>query len=340
MTSDFLEYSRSDENFSDEVYQISAGVNKNTTSSVVVSTWQSIVELKSSWLSQFDCVIVDECHGAKAKSFVKILEGMPHCKYRYGFTGTLSNNESKVNELVIQGLLGPSKTVVTTQELIGRDQLSDLEIFCCVFTYPDEVRKAVSKYRYADEKKWICSSRERNAAIVEVVKGLHGGVTLVLFEFVESHGEPLYSMIRESQQSLSEDDGPSREVFFVTGRIPPKKREEIRKIANSDRDCIIVASYGAYAVGINVPNIRNIVLASPTKSYIRLMQSIGRGLRKHGDKDKLLVVDIADNFKWGSKWNTTLDHFEKRVGMYSAQGFSYSVHRVFLNPSCSTCSNF
>ena len=149
------------------------------------------------------------------------------------------------------------------------------------------------------------------------------GSTLCLFQFVEKHGEPLYDIISNKYKD--------RKVFFVYGGVDTDTREEIREIVENETNAIIVASYGTFSTGINIRNIDNIVLASPSKSKIRVLQSLGRGLRV-GDKSRSLkVFDIADDLTSSNgRINFTLRHFQQRLNIYDEQKFDYKIDKVKL----------
>jgi superfamily II DNA or RNA helicase len=144
----------------------------------------------------------------------------------------------------------------------------------------------------------------------------------VLFQFVEKHGIPLYEDIKAK--------APDKNVYIVHGGVETLDREDIRKNTELDANTIIVASYATFSTGINIPSIENIVFASPTKSKIRNLQSIGRGLRLKDGKTHLNLYDIADDIQYKSRKNHTLNHFVERIKIYSEEKFDYKVHEVQL----------
>ena len=149
------------------------------------------------------------------------------------------------------------------------------------------------------------------------------GNSLLLFRFVEKHGQLLYDMIRENT------DG-KRKIFFVHGGTDTDTRESIRHTVESERDAIIVASYGVFSVGVNIRNLSNIVFASPSKSRIRNLQSIGRGLRKSNFKKMATLYDVADDMKYKEKKNYTLEHYEERVRIYKEERFPLATYHIKL----------
>ena len=272
------------------------------------------------YFRQFGAVFGDEAHLFKAKSLTGIMTKLDTCKYRFGLTGTLDGTQT--HRLVLEGLFGKAKYVVTTKELIDNKTLSELSIRCIVLKYPDEDREIVKEFDYGAELEYIVTKIERNTFLCDLM-GHCNGNTLCLFQFVEKHGEPLYKLIKDKYKD--------RKVFFVYGGVNTDTREQIREIVENEENSIIVASYGTFSTGINIRNIDNIVFASPSKSKIRVLQSLGRGLRV-GDKSKSLkVFDISDDLtSKSSRLNFTLRHFHERLNIYNEQGFNYKVDRIKL----------
>jgi superfamily II DNA or RNA helicase len=320
MYKDFTDYGWSSETYCQKIYQ---GHDKKVTKDVVISTWQSIHRLQRPYFRQFGCVIGDEAHLFKAKSLTGILTKMDTCEYRFGLTGTLDGTQT--HRLVLEGLFGKAKYVVTTKELIDNKTLADLEINCIVLNYPEEDRQIVKEFDYGGELEYIVTKPQRNDFLCNLV-GHFTGNTLCLFQFVEKHGKILYELIR--------DKYTDRKVFFVYGGVDTNTREEIREIVENEKDAIIIASYGTFSTGINIRNIHNIVFASPSKSKIRVLQSLGRGLRQV-DAKKLKLFDISDdlstnNLTGSDRINFTLRHFKERLKIYNDQRFNYKIDRVNL----------
>jgi superfamily II DNA or RNA helicase len=148
------------------------------------------------------------------------------------------------------------------------------------------------------------------------------GNTLVLFQFVEKHGRDLHALIKENTKN--------RHVFFVYGDTDVDVRESVRAITEKEKDAIIVASYGTFSTGVNIRNLHNIIFASPSKSRIRNLQSIGRGLRLGDNKEEAVLFDIADDFRIGKYTNYTLHHFVERVKIYDDEKFNYKFYNINL----------
>jgi superfamily II DNA or RNA helicase len=323
MYKDFAEYSSHDDSFdaASDVHRIYSGKEKiGLTQRVIVTTWQSAINLPKSWFAMYGMVIGDESHLFKAKSLNTIMSNLTRAMYRIGTTGTLDGSVS--NERVLIGNFGPVHKVITTKELIDNNTLADLKIKCLVLKYPDELRKIVSKLEYQAEIDAIVSHEGRNRFIVNLAKSLSGN-TLVLFNLVQKHGKPLY-------EKISKEVVEGRKVFYVSGEVDTTDRESIREIVEKEKDSIIVASSGTFSTGINIKNIHNIIFAAPNKSQIRVLQSIGRGLRKSDDGRATTVYDISDNFGWKSKKNYTMQHAIERIKIYSRESFDHKVYEIQL----------
>lgn len=313
MTSDFESYSGNKE----DVHKIYGGQSSTTHARTVVTTWQSIYKLPKEWFDQFDLVIGDEAHLFKAKSMVTIMEKMNGCKYKFGFTGTLDG--SVCHELILEGLFGPVRRVTTTAELIDQKHLADFQIKALVLSYEDSIKQAMSKASYQDEIDFIVRNDSRNKFIKNLALSLNGN-TLLLFQYVEKHGKILNDMLTASANG--------RKIFFVHGGVNGDEREDVRRIVETENDAIIVASYGVFSTGVNIKNLSNVIFSSPSKSRIRNLQSIGRGLRRSETKTAAVLYDIADDLTWKTRKNYTILHFVERIKIYGEEKFPYKIYRI------------
>lgn len=317
MYSDFASYGWDVEKNCQKIYQ---GMEREPTAPLVISTWQSIYDMPKKYFANFDFVIGDEAHTFKAKSLTAIMTKLINCDYRIGTTGTLDG--TKVNKLVLEGLFGPVKQMVTTKKLIEQKHLSDFEIKSLVLKYPDSVCKEMRGRPYQDEIEFLVTHEGRNKFIQNLALSLEGN-TLLLYTYVEKHGKVLHELI--------ESKAENRKVFFIHGGTDVLDREAVRHITEKENNAIIVASFGTFSTGINIKNLHNIIFASPTKSRIRSLQSIGRGLRLGDNKEKAVLYDIADDLRYKSYINFTLKHYEERIKMYSEEKFPISMHKVNIS---------
>ena len=308
MYKDFIEYGWDVKNHCHRIY---AGRERTNVNEVTITTWQSVYELDRSFFKDYNVIIGDEAHLFKSKSLVKIMDKLEHAKHRYGFTGTLDGTQT--HKWVLEGLFGPSYKVTQTKELMDQGHLSELDIQCLVLKY-----KPKNFDTYEDEIQFLISHEKRNRFISNLALDLKGN-TLILYSRVEAHGKILYELINNSILAKN------RKIFFIHGGVDAEDREDVRKITEEETNAIIVASYGTFSTGINIRRLHNVIFASPSKSRVRNLQSIGRVLRKGKDKVKAKLYDIADDLTTGSKKNYTLNHFIERVKIYVQEQFNYEI---------------
>lgn len=325
MVSDFKQYAKNQPEYNVDkvVHPIYGGQEKISNKKVVVSTWQSIYKLPKSWFEQFHVVIGDEVHLFKAKSLVSIMTKLENAKYRFGTTGTLDGTQT--HKLVLEGLFGTTFSVTTTKTLMEKKQLAELNIECIVLKYDNDTIKQHKRDNYQDEIKFLVQNEKRNTFIRNLAVSTKSNC-LVIFQLVELHGKVLYEMIKEKAHKTN----PNRKVFFVSGQTDADAREEIRQITENERDAIIVASSGVFSTGINIRNLENIIFASPTKSRIKTLQSIGRTLRIGDHSDKAKLYDIVDDMTDKSHKNFAVRHFLERIKIYNDEKFKYKLHKINL----------
>lgn len=302
-----------------------SGKEKHTKKFLTITTWQSIYKNDPEYFEQFDFVLGDEAHQFKAKSLTTILAGCVNAKYRIGTTGTLDGTQT--HRLVLEGLFGPVYKATTTSALIDSKQLADFRIKCLILKYPEAICKLSKTWDYNKELEYVVMNNERNDFIRNLALSLNGN-SLILFQFVEKQGKVLYEKIKAK--------AGKRQVFFVFGGTDVEVRESIRAITEKASDAIIVASYGTFSTGINIRNLHNIVFASPSKSRVRNLQSIGRGLRKGENKEQAVLFDIVDDMRTGKHANFVLRHFIERVRIYEEEKFSYKFYNIELKTDADT----
>ena len=318
--SDFADYSSHDKfDVESSVHRIYQGKEKHSDKSLIISTWQSLYQMDKEYFEQFDYIIGDEAHLFKAQSLTTIMTAANKTKYRIGLTGTLDG--TKTHKLVLEGLFGPVEKVITTKELIDKKQLSDFTIKCLILKHSDEICAEMKNVTYAEEISYLITNEQRNKFIRNLTISLKTN-TLVLYQMVEKHGKILFDMIKEK--------AGERKVFFVHGGTETETREEIRKIMEIENDAVVVASFGTFSTGINIRNLHNIIFASPSKSRVRNLQSIGRGLRQSEGKTIATLYDIADDLRHKKHMNFTLQHFVERVKIYNEEQFSFKIYNIGL----------
>ena len=306
LTGDFISYGCDEK----RIHKIYERQEKESNCNIHISTWQSLKDMPEEFFNQYGVVIVDECHLAKARSIVGIMNKLKNCQYRFGFSGTLDG--TLCNESVLTGLFGPIKHGVTTKELIKRETLSPLSIKMIVLIHP-----RTEEYEYRDEIEYIIGCEKRNRFIKNLALSLEGN-TLILFQYVEKHGELLHNMV-------AADSLESRKIFFVHGKVPGEERDTIRCIVEQEKNAIIVASRQTFGTGVNIEHIHNIIFASPLKSKIANLQAIGRGLRRADGKEECVLYDICDNLGW---YNYGFRHAHERMKIYKREGFNYKTYSI------------
>jgi len=307
------------------VHEIYSGQERETSAQIVLTTWQTAHKLDPRWFDQFGAMVGDEAHTFTAKSLIKIMNNLENCPYRFGTTGTL--NGEKVHQLVLESLFGPVFRLRSTTELMEEGYLSNLNIKFLVLKYPETVCKslksAMSKIpdrrkRYQLELDYILSNERRNRFIQNLALSLKG-TTLVLFQYVDKHGKVLYENMK--------NQSPSRDIYYVSGEVDGETRNDIRKIVETKKDPIIIAS-SVFQTGTDIKSVQNIIFTSPTKAKIKVLQSIGRGLRTMEGKMECTLYDIVDDLSYKKHQNYCMKHYFERVGIYAEEGFDYQSHKI------------
>ena len=317
MYSDFKSYGWNVKKYCHRLY---SGYSNQTDKKVLISTWQSLYKLPKKYFEQFGVVFGDEAHLFKSKSLTEIMTKLIDCKYRVGLTGTLDG--AQTHKLVLEGLFGAVNKVTSTRKLMDKKQLSNLTVRCLILKHTEENSKIVANGKYQDEIDYLVGSNSRQNFIRNLSLKLEGN-TLVLFQLVEKHGKNLHKIIDEKADN-------DRKVFYIFGGVEADEREAIRGIVEKEKNAIIVASYGTFSTGVNIKNLHNIIFASPSKSRIRNLQSIGRGLSLGDNKVSATLYDIADDLTYKSKENFTLKHFQERINIYTEEEFDYEIHNIDL----------
>jgi superfamily II DNA or RNA helicase len=330
MFSDFEDYS-SHNGWDTEkhCHKIYAGQEKDSKKPIIISTWQSMQNKPSGYFQQFDIVVCDEVHLAKADAISKIVESSSNAYIRYGFTGTLQ--DTACHKLVILGHFGAEKRVIETKELMELGCCSQLAIKCVIFRYKEDDVKRLEKIvnlkkksgdnGYAAEMGFIVEHENRMNNLVALILSLKKN-SLVLFNLVAKHGKVVYNKLIE----MNEKHNLGKDILFISGETEADIREDIRTIMEQNDNIILVASYGTTSTGVSIKNIENVIFASPFKSKIKVLQSIGRGLRNNKGKEKMTLYDVVDDLsrrtRGGNlKYNYVLKHFSERYGIYQREKF-------------------
>ena len=327
MFEDFSDYAEhNDMNPEDYCHLIKSGKEKQSEKPLYISTWQSLQGmakgtdklLTACYFEQFGLVAVDEVHTAKGKQLSNILDLCISAYNRLGVTGTLDGTD--LMQIQLEGIFGPVFKVITTRELMDRGAVSTMDIKCLMLNYPDEVKKNAKNLSYQEEIDYIVTYPERLKFMANLAKNLKGN-TLILINYIEKHGQPLYDYIKEKV-------GPDRKVFFIHGGVDGEERNEIKHIIENEDDSITIGSFGVISTGVSIKRLHNVIFGSPSKSQIRVLQSLGRGLRLGSDKNHCVLYDIGDDLSWKKHKNYALLHAIERIKMYMKQEFNYKLIKV------------
>lgn len=321
MLGDFKEYSSKNGWDADKYCHIvtKGGKDHDTKKPIIISTWQSFIKFPRKVTSNIHAIFGDEAHNFKAMSLTSIMEKLHNAPWRIGLTGTLDG--SKVNKMVLEGLFGPVQTMTTTKALMDRGIIAKLDITVLMLKYGDLTRKAFGKKKYHDEIAFINSHQRRNNFIRNLALSLEGNTILAFTEI--AHGELLHDLITAKAHE-------NRQIYLVNGGTATDDREAIRKIVETQKNAIIIASLGVFAEGITIRNLHNVIFARPTKSQVKVLQMLGRSLGLSDDGRPSRLFDIADDLSWGKRANYTLKHCAERIKMYIAEKHKYKIVQVEL----------
>ncbi len=319
MKGDFIEYAENIEyDLSKEITTIYSGQEKDWSRKIIISTWQSLQNITSKKLFQkFGCVLVDEVFSAETAAQIQsIIQKCSNAKMKVGVAGTL--NDEKINRIQLEGLFGKVNQETSTKKLMDKGTLSKLKIKVIILNYNDEIKRKLWKSSYHDEMELLQFIEKRSDFIVKSAETINKNV-LILFKNIK-YGELLYNKLLEKELN--------RKIFYVSGSTKSEIREEIRKLTIEDTNAIIVASLGVFAIGINIPNLDYVIFGQNFKSKIKVLQSIGRILRKTNEKNKATLIDIVDNLKWRRRKNYALKHALIRIDIYNKEKFEYQIKEI------------
>lgn len=317
MYSDFISYGYSE--IDSTVCKLHGQVKKDTINfnkPILLTTWQSLQGKKPSFFERYDSLICDETHLAAAQILNNISKYCVNCDIRIGLTGTMPANKATAQTII--GMLGPIVYDVTTKELIDRGFASDVEINNVLLKYDNSFKVART---YDEEMNFISSYKPRQKILNKIVDASGKGTnTLILVHKIDH--------LEETYKYLYENYGTKYSVYKIYGEIKATDRETIRKKMESSGDVLLVATYSTLSTGWSVKRLHNIVFYSSYKSKIKILQSIGRGLRKHESKESMILWDVVDDLRYqhGTKLvdNYIFKHFKARKTYYEEQGFKFT----------------
>lgn len=309
-SSDFREYGVS---FTHSKWTGNDTLNMGT--NVVVANTSILQSSKSdtSWIEHIDMLLVDEVHGLRKNNKINKILKTIRTPNRFGFTGTLP--EEHIDQWNIIGKIGPILYEKGSYQLRTEDYIANALVQVLRIKYlrePEAGKRGEPLDGYQKEMNFIIESEFRNNTIAKLSKNVDNNC-LILLDYIK-HGEMLYRTLK--------DACPDKQIFFIRGDVDVDQRETIRALMEKSTDVICIAISKIFSTGINIKNLHYIMFAGSGKAKIKTLQSIGRGLRKHQSKDKLIIFDIADLLHYGRR------HMEKRVGLYEKEKLKYGIQTI------------
>lgn len=326
---DFADYGY--ENIDSEVSKV-YGLSKDTgLKKVVISTWQSQYTKSPDQFTRYNSFIIDETHTCRNTSgtskttkknnekpttgAVKEIATMCYnARYRFGLTGTLSDD--KCDMMTLRGYIGEVLMETRSSEYIEKGVLSKIKIVNLFCKYPEEICRTIrkAKVQYQDELDYTLGYAKRNDALDFILKCVRPEENvLLLVTKIEKQLKPLEQYIRQKY--------PNKKLRIIYGKTEGEEREQIRQAMENDSGTILLASYGTLSTGVNIKKIHHIIFYSSYKSKIKVLQSIGRGLRTHSEKEMLITWDVVDDIRVGKFRNNIFKQWEERIKYYQEQGF-------------------
>ncbi len=288
------------------------GYQKDEDSQIVVSTWQSVYK-KKEFLKKFNVLIVDECHGLRADEVRGVAEKAINADIRLGFTGTMP--DSQADYMLIQGVLGPVIDAVDYEELQKAKQIAQIKINVVQCMFPEEILEENSQEDFIAEKNRVETNEKRNKIICKIAKEYtsRGKNSLILVQKLD-HIESIKEIVEKAGMNY----------FVVTGETKVKDRNNARHEVEKTGGQVIIATTGVYSTGVSIKRLHCVIFASPGKSKIQTLQSVGRGLRLHDTKTHLHLYDICENLKFSKK------HLTQRLKHYTKAKFMYNIKEVSM----------
>jgi len=318
---------RVEEVMSDRPRKFSGTENPN----VYIGTYQSLEKWPKKFFQQFHTIATDEAHGAKAKTISSILEStFTHAYCRFGVSGTFPTDDT-CEILNIQAVLGPKITEVSADELKKKGIITPMEVKAVIMNHNDLefhdrlklIRKSGDGKAAFDLEKAYAHQSEKRLVFIRKIVDKCDNNTLLLFHTIDN-GQRIFQKLK--------DELPDKEFYYIDGEISGKKREEIKKLmeVTSDKVKVLVASFGTLSTGVSINAIFNVIFTDSFKSEQIIIQSIGRGLRLHTDKDKVNIFDLVDIFNPNDMSNILYKHFKEREGFYNKRKYPYKIIKINL----------
>ena len=314
MYTDFIDYGW--DNIEDSVELLYSGKKPTYRLPVLISTWQSLQTQDKSFFDKYNCVLVDECQQSKANVLSKILKASFNAEYKIGTTGTLPKELS--DQLVINSVIGNVIFELKSSQLIDEGYLAKMSVAGIFLKYPNEFIEENKNRIYQEEVKMVEEYEHRHDVLKFIIDHSKPTDNMLILVTHKAHLQSTLEYLKKLY--------PDRNISEISGDVKTKTRENIRTGIENEEGAIIVATYKTMAAGVNIPKLHSVVLYSNSKSRIQVLQSIGRGLRLHKSKNKVIIYDIIDDLSYKTrtgktKKNYCMQHYDERLEFYKEQNF-------------------
>ena len=314
MYTDFIDYGW--ENIENDVEKLYSGQDPTYRTPVLISTWQSLENKERDFFEDFQGVIVDEAHGVKANVVTRLMKQCVNAEYKIGTTGTLPTEMA--DQLVINGVLGNIIFELKSRELIDLGYLTKIVVASIFLKYPEDFVKANKDRTYPEEVKTVEEYKNRNLSLNFVIDHSKPSDNILILVNHKDHLKSVKDYLNLAY--------PDRKVSIIMGEVKAKERESIRTGMEDEDGTLLLATYGTVSTGINIPKLHAVMLYANSKSRIKVLQSIGRGLRKHVSKNKVIIYDIIDDLSYKTRTgkahkNYCMQHYDERMTYYKEQEF-------------------
>jgi len=318
MFSDFKEYGWDD--IESHCCLVYAG-QKIEDKSLVISTWQSIYNKSSNFFKPFTALMIDECHLASGMSISNVSRNCINAHYRIGVTGTMPKDDA--SKYTILGHLGPILYTLDAKTLIDEGVLSKIEIRNVIVKYPSQM--CYKRKDYQEEITDILSCSSRNKTLDYILNKVQDKSNILILVQRIEHLKIVRDYIVDNHQKY--------DVYEIYGDTSPEDKELIRKNMEISENAIIVSTFSSFSTGLNVKRLHHVLFYSSYKSEIKILQSIGRGLRTHETKDKVVIWDVVDDirYQYNKKLvnNYSYNHWKNfRLSYYEEQRFDYTNEQI------------
>jgi superfamily II DNA or RNA helicase len=281
-------------------------------SNVIVSNL-GILQSKNSnldWLEDIDLLIVDEVHKIRKGNKVNDILKKIKTPYRFGFTGTMP--EESLDQWNIIGKIGPVIYEKNSYDLRQDNYVSNASIQVIKLLHKNVPKKTDGGNAYREELEYLTTSIFRNELIAKLAKGLNQN-SLIMVDYIQ-HGELLFDIVQRMM--------PEKQCFFIRGEVEVEERDRVRQLMEANSNVVVVAISKIFSTGINIKNLHYIIFACGGKAKIKIVQSIGRGLRLHKDKTKLIIFDITDDLRYSAA------HALKRQALYEKEHIPFAIKEI------------